>query len=51
MCPVQIVAPETLVVIENGGNPRIIYPGNNATAFMCGWLRLQWLDELLDLPS
>ena len=31
----QIVAPETLVVVENGGNPRIIFPGNNPTAFMC----------------
>ena len=47
----QIVAPETLVVVENGGNPRIIFPGNNLTAFMCKWLRLRWLAELIGLSS
>ena len=47
----QIVALETLVVIENGGNPRIIFLGNNPTAFMCRRLRLQWLAELMGLPS
>ena len=41
----QIVAPETLVVVENGGNQRIIYPGNKSTAFMCRWLRLRWLAD------
>ena len=29
MCSIQIVAPETLVAIENGGKQRIIVPGNN----------------------
>ena len=47
----QIVAPETLVVIENGDNLRIIFPGNNPTAFMCRWLRLRWLAELMGLLS
>ena len=28
----QIVAPETLVAVENGGKQRIIVPGNNLTA-------------------
>ena len=47
----QIGAPETLVVVANGGNPRILFPGNNPTAFMCRWLRLWWLAELMGLPS
>ena len=29
VCPVLIVALETLVVVENGGKQRIIVPGNN----------------------
>ena len=47
----RIVAPETLVVVENGGNPRIIFPGNNPTAIMCRWLRLRCLAKLMGLPS
>ena len=43
----QIVAPETLVVVENSGKQRIIVPGNNQTAFMCNWLKLRWLAELM----
>ena len=43
----QIVAPETLVVVENGGKQRIIVPGNNQTAFMCRWLKLRWLAGLM----
>ena len=49
--PMQIVAPETLVVIENGGKQRIIVPGNNQTAFMCRWLKLRWLAGLMGLPN
>jgi len=47
----QIVAPETPVVIANGGKQRIIVPGNNQTAFMCRWLKLWWLARLMGLPS
>ena len=47
----QIVAPETLVVVENGDKQRIIVPGNNHVAFMCRWLEVQWLAELVSLPS
>ena len=45
--PMQIVAPETLVVVENGGKQGIIVPRNNHTAFMCRWLKLQWLAGLM----
>ena len=34
----QIVAPETLVAVENGGKQRIIVLANNQAAFMCRWL-------------
>ena len=47
----QIVAPETLVAIENGSKQRIIVPGNNQAAFMCTWLKVQWLAGLVSLPS
>ena len=47
----QIVAPETLVAVENGGKQRIIVPGNNQTAFMFRWLKVQWLAGLMSLPS
>ena len=47
----QIVAPETLVVFENGDKQRIIVPGNNQTTFMYGWLKLRWLARLMGLPS
>ena len=47
----QILAPKTLVVVENGGKQRIIVPGNNQTAFMCRWLKLQWLAGLMCLPN
>ena len=46
-----IVAPETLVVIENGGEQRIIVLGNNQTAFMCRWWKLWWLAGLVSLPN
>ena len=49
--PMQIVAPKTLVVVENGGKQRIIVPGNNQTAFMCRWLKLRWLAGLMGLPN
>ena len=49
--PMQIVAPETLVVIGNGGKQRIIVLGNNQIAFMCRWLKLQWLAGLMVLPN
>ena len=49
--PMEIVAPETLVVIENGGKQRIIVPGNNQTAFMCRCLKLRWLAGLMGLPN
>ena len=49
--PMQIVAPETLVVVENGGKQRIIVPGNNQTAFMCKWLMLRWLAGQMGWPS
>ena len=47
----QIVAPETLVAIENGGKQRIIVPGNNHAAFMCRWWKVWWLAGLVSLPS
>ena len=47
----QIVAPETLVVGENGGKQRIIVLGNNHAAFMCRWLRVRWLAGLVSLPN
>ena len=47
----QIVAPETMVAVKNGGKQRIIVPGNNQTAFMCRWLRLWWPAGLMGLPS
>ena len=47
----QIVAPETLVVVENGSKQRIIVPGNNQTAFMCRWLKLRCLAGPMGLPS
>ena len=47
----QIVAPETLVAVESGGEQRIIVPGNKQSAFMCRWQRVQWLAGLLSLPS
>ena len=47
----QIVAPETLVVVENGGKHRIIVLGNNKTALMCRWLKVRWLAGLVSLPS
>ena len=47
----KIVAPETLVVVENGGKQRIIVPGNNQTAFMCRWWKLRWLAVLIGLPN
>ena len=47
----QIVAPETLVVVENSGKQRIIVPGNNETTFMCRWLKFRWLAGLMGLPS
>ena len=37
----QIVAPETLVAVENGGKQRIIVPGNNHAAFMCRWRKVR----------
>ena len=49
--PIQIVAPETLVVVENGGKQRIIVPGNNQTAFMCRWLKFWGLAGLMGLPN
>ena len=49
--PHVIVAPETLVVVENGGDKRIIFPGNNQTAFMCRWWELRWLAGLGSLPN
>ena len=49
--PMQIVAPETLVVVENGDKQRIIVPGNNQTAFMCRWLKLRLLAGLMGLPN
>ena len=47
----QIVAPETLVAVENGGKQRIIVPGNNHAAFMCRWLKVRWLAGLVSLPN
>ena len=47
----QIVAPKTLVAIDNGGKQRIIVPGNNQAAFMCRWLKVWWLVGLVSLPS
>ena len=47
----QIVSPETLVVVKNGGKQRIIVLGNNQTAFICRWLKLWWLAGLMGLPS
>ena len=47
----QIVAPETLVAVENGGKKRIIVPGNNHAAFMCRWLKVRWLAGLVSLLS
>ena len=47
----QIVAPETLVAVENGGKQRIIVPGNNQPAFMCRWLKVRWLVGLMSLLS
>ena len=49
--PMQIVAPETLVVIENGGKQRIIVPGNNQTPFVCRWLRPRWLAGRMGLRN
>ena len=46
-----IVAPETLVVIENGGEQRIKFLGNNQSAFMCRWSELRWLDGPGSLPN
>ena len=47
----QIVAPETLVAVETSGKQMIIVPGNNPAAFMCRWLKVQWLAGLMSLPS
>ena len=47
----QMVAPETLIVVENGGEQRIIVLGNNQTTFMCRWLKLRWLAGLMGLPN
>ena len=47
----QIVAPETLVAVENGGKQRIIVPGNNQAVFMCRWLKVGWLAGLMSLLS
>ena len=47
----QIVAPETVVAVDNGSKQRIIVPGNNQTAFMCRWLKLQWIARLMGLPD
>ena len=46
-----IVALETLVFVENGSERRIIFLGNNQTAFMCRWWELRWLAELGSLPN
>ena len=46
-----IVAPETLVVVENGDEQRIIFSGNNQTTPMCRWWRLRWLAGLVSLPN
>ena len=45
----QIVAPETLVVVENGGKQRIIVSGNDSADFMHRQLQIRWLTELLNL--
>ena len=47
----QIVAPETLVAVEDSGKQRIIVLGNNQVAFMCRWLKVTWLVGLVSLPS
>ena len=46
-----IVAPETLVVVENSGEKRIVVPSNDQTAFMCRWWKLRWLAGLVSLPN
>ena len=46
-----IVAPETLVIVENDGEQRIIFPGNNQTAPMCRWWKLRWLARLVSLRN
>ena len=47
----QIVAPETLVAVENGGKQRIIVPGYDRAAFMCRQRTARWLAGLLSLPD
>ena len=48
--PYVDVAPETLVVVRNDDEQRIIFPGNNHTASMCRSWKLRWLAELASLP-
>ena len=51
VCHVQIVAPETLVAVENGGKQRIVVPSNNPAALICRWRKVRWLAGLVSLLS